>query len=102
MVGDMTVEKVCEEAAIKTIERFQQLDVLIPNAGILVLGPLETHPIEEYDRVMNINCRSIIVLTKACVPHLIKSKGNIVNVSSICGLRAVKYCAMQLVTRANF
>lgn len=89
MVGDLTVEKDCEDAVSKTIERFKRLDVLIPNAGILVIGFLETHSLEDYDRVMDINCRSIIALMKLCIPHLIESKGNIVSVSSICGLRAV-------------
>ncbi len=86
----MTVEKDCEGAVCKTIERFKRLDVLIPNAGILVIGPLEKQSIEEYDRVMNINVRSIIVLIKFASPYLIESKGNVVNVSSICGLRAVR------------
>ena len=97
LVGDMTVDKDCEDAVCKTIERFKRLDVLIPNAGILVIGPLEKQPIEEYDRVMNINLRSIIVLIKMSTPYLIESKGNIVNVSSICGLRAVRNCP-QIIT----
>lgn len=90
LVGDLTVEKDCEEAVQNTIERFKRLDVLIPNAGILKIGYLETHSLAEYDQVMDINCRSVIVLTKLCIPHLTESKGNIVNVSSICGLRAVR------------
>ncbi|XP_046460593.1 3-oxoacyl-[acyl-carrier-protein] reductase FabG-like [Daphnia pulex] len=88
LVGDLTVETDCEEAVQNTIERFKRLDVLIPNAGILKIGYLETHSLAEYDQVMDINCRSVIVLTKLCIPHLTESKGNIVNVSSICGLRA--------------
>ena len=43
---------------------------------------------DNYDHVMNTNVRSAIVLTKLAVPHLIKTKGNIVNVSSITGTRA--------------
>ena len=44
---------------------------------------------DQYDELMNINCRSIVLLMKLCTPHLIESKGNIVNVSSVTGLRAV-------------
>jgi len=44
--------------------------------------------LEQYDRVMNTNVRSLYQLTMLATPELIKSKGNIVNVSSVCGLRA--------------
>jgi len=39
--------------------------------------------IEVYDKMMNTNMRSLIVLTKLAIPHLKKTKGNIVNTSSI-------------------
>ena len=48
-------------------------------------GCIETMKMEDYDYTMNVNVRSIIVLTKFCVPHLIKEKGSIVNVSSVTG-----------------
>lgn len=89
IAGDMAVEKDCEEAVNRTIEKFKKLDVLVPSAGILVTGPLETISLEEYDRQMNINCRSVVLLMKLCVPHLVETKGNVVNVSSVTGLRAV-------------
>lgn len=38
---------------------------------------------------MNVNVRSVFMLTKLAVPHLLKTKGNIVNVSSVAGLRSV-------------
>lgn len=87
----MTEGQVCTDATRNTIERFKRLDVLVANAGILSIGTIETHSLEDYDRVMDINLRSVINLTKLCVPYLIETKGNIVNVSSICGLRAVSF-----------
>lgn len=48
----MTVEADCENAVKKTIEHFKRLDVLIPNAGVLARGPLETMSMEEYDRTL--------------------------------------------------
>lgn len=54
-------------------------------------GSIETITMSQYDEMMNINCRSILLLMKLCTPHLIESKGNIVNVSSVTGLRAVSY-----------
>lgn len=85
----MAAEKDCEDAVSKTIEKFKKLDVLVPSAGILITGPLETISLEEYDKQMNINCRSVVLLMKLCTPHLIETKGNVVNVSSVTGLRAV-------------
>ena len=61
------------------------LDVLVNSAGILVPGPTETLPVEDFDRCMNINTRAAFVLTQAALPHLLKAKGNIVHVSSVTG-----------------
>lgn len=80
----------------KTIEHFGQLDVLINNAGRGAAGTIETTTLEQYDEMMNLNVRSVYELTMLAAPHLIKTKGNIVNVSSVAGLRAfpnfLAYC----------
>lgn len=65
-----------------------KLDVLVNNAGILESGTIETTSIEQYDRVMNVNLRSIYHLTTKLVSFLIQSKGCIVNVSSVNGIRS--------------
>lgn len=46
-------------------------------------------PIEKFDEIMATNVRSVIFLTKLCIPHIVKTKGTIVNVSSIAGIRPV-------------
>ena len=61
------------------------LDVLVHSAGIVVNGSTIDLPVSEYDRCMNINARSAFILTKECLPHLLKTKGNIVHVSSVTG-----------------
>ena len=58
------------------------------SAGILVNGSTETLSEEDFDKCMNINCKSAFVLTQACLPYLLETKGNIVHVSSVTGLRA--------------
>lgn len=63
------------------------LDILVNAAGILEAGTLEASPLEHFDRTMDINVRSIYDLTRIALPHLEKSKGNVVNVSSVAGLR---------------
>ena len=59
------------------------------NAGILELGSIEDTSLDQYDRVMGVNVRSMYHLTMLAVPHLILTRGNIVNVSSLIGLRSV-------------
>ena len=96
VTGELTNE--CDTKAIldSAIKHFGKLDVLVNNAGIIESGTIETTSLEQYDRVMNINVRSIYHLTMLATPFLIASKGNIVNVSSVNGVRAfagvLSYC----------
>lgn len=80
----------------ETIKHFGRIDILINSAGILRSGTIETTKIDEFDDVLNVNLRSIFKLTQRTVPHLVETKGNIVNVSSITGNRsfpnALAYC----------
>ncbi|XP_035660638.1 3-oxoacyl-[acyl-carrier-protein] reductase FabG-like isoform X3 [Branchiostoma floridae] len=70
------------------------------NAGIGYLADLETTVMAEYDKVMNVNLRSVVALTQLCVPHLTRTQGAIVNVSSICGLRSTTYCLVYSMSKA--
>ena len=62
----------------------------VNNAGILEFGSIEQTSLEQYDRVMGMNVRSMYHLTMLAVPHLVLSQGNIVNVSSVNGIRSVR------------
>lgn len=96
LTAELTNEKENQSIIDKTIEHFGKLDVLVNNAGILESGSIENTNLDQYDRLMNVNVRSIYQLTMQAVPHLIKTKGNIVNVSSVNGIRAfpgvLAYC----------
>ena len=72
----------------KAISELGQIDILVNNAGVLELGSIENTALDQYDRVMNVNLRAVYHLTMLAVPHLVKTKGNIVNVSSVNGLRS--------------
>jgi NAD(P)-dependent dehydrogenase (short-subunit alcohol dehydrogenase family) len=52
------------------------------------MGSIETTTLDDWDKLMQINLRSVFQITQMCVPHLAETKGNIVNVSSIAGIRS--------------
>jgi NAD(P)-dependent dehydrogenase (short-subunit alcohol dehydrogenase family) len=91
-----------ERAVTETIDDHGKIDCLVNAAGIIRTGDIEDTTIDDWDRVMNINLRSLFLLTQRCVPHLIKTKGNIVNVSSVAGTRAfpgvLAYCVSKAAT----
>lgn len=87
VVADLTVEEDLRRLVQDTIDKFNRLDVLVNNAAVIVYHTMMDTTMEEFDYIMNTNLRSAFYLTKLCLPYLIKTKGCIVNVSSISGLR---------------
>ncbi|XP_014227486.1 uncharacterized protein LOC106652848 [Trichogramma pretiosum] len=96
VTGEMTNEGDVKKILDMTLQKYGKLDVLVNNAGTLENGSIENTSLEQYDRVFNINVRSIYHMTMLAVPHIIATKGNIVNVSSVTGTRAfpgvLSYC----------
>jgi len=94
--GDITDDEFRIRLIEKVIDRFGRLDVLVNGAGIIASGTIENTSLEDFDLMMDINVRSVFHLTQLAVPHLIKTSGNIVNISSVTGLRAfpgvLSYC----------
>lgn len=88
IIADVCIEKDAEQIILDTIAKFEKLDVLINSAGVIGSGTIETTTLDQFDYIMNVNCRSLFRLTKLAVPHLKKTKGNIVNLSSVCGIRS--------------
>ncbi|XP_055302818.1 uncharacterized oxidoreductase TM_0325-like [Sitodiplosis mosellana] len=87
IVADVT--KDAQRIVDETIKHFGKLDVLLNNAGVVIQDNVAEINLSEFDRIFDTNVRSVITLTKLCIPHLEKAKGNIVNVSSIAGLKAI-------------
>ncbi|CAL7943544.1 unnamed protein product [Xylocopa violacea] len=96
ITGELTNEADAQNIVQSTIKHYGKLDILVNNAGILESGSIENTSLEQYDRIFNINVRSVYNLTMLAVPYIVKNKGNIVNVSSVCGLRSfpgvLAYC----------
>lgn len=88
IVADVTVEADRQKIVDETLKKFKKIDVLVNNAGFGAFGSVLTSTMEQFDSVMNTNVRSVFRLTQLVAPHLIKTKGNIVNISSVAGLRS--------------
>ncbi len=89
VVTDVTRKEDCFALIERTVERFGRIDVLINNAGISMRALLENSDVEVIERVMQVNFNGTLYCTKAALEEVIKSKGSIVNVSSIAGFRGL-------------
>jgi len=104
-VGDLREESIARELIKHTIDKFKKLNVLVNSAGVLTNGNVEDANIADYDRIFDINVRSVVQLTKFAIPHLKDSKGTIVNVSSIagpCAFPGVSYYCMSKAALDSF
>ena len=72
----------------EALRLFGQIDVLINNAGISMRALFEEFDLEAFKKVMDINFYGAVFATKYALPHIIKSKGSIVGISSINGKRS--------------
>lgn len=90
MVVDVTDEAVAKDAVASVVERWKQVDVLQNNVGITgPIGNAINVDLAAWDRAMAINVKSIVIMSRQCLPHMIRGKhGSIVNVASVAGLFA--------------
>jgi NAD(P)-dependent dehydrogenase (short-subunit alcohol dehydrogenase family) len=101
IAADLADEKQSESCIKRATEAMGGLDVLINAAGILKSGRIEDTSLELWDEMMNINLRSVFHLMKLAVPHLERSRGNIVNVSSVTGPRSFPGVLVYCVSKAG-
>ena len=94
--ADVTSEREARRAVGEALEKFGALDVLVNAAGVLMNGTIESTSLEDWDMMLDVNLRAVFHLMQLAIPHLAKGRGNIVNVSSVTGLRAfpgvLAYC----------
>jgi NAD(P)-dependent dehydrogenase (short-subunit alcohol dehydrogenase family) len=94
--ADLSKDKETEFAVSQSLEHFGGIDVLVNAAGHISSGTIETTSLAAWDAMLNINLRAVFILMQKALPTIIQRSGNIVNVSSVTGLRAfpgvLAYC----------
>jgi NAD(P)-dependent dehydrogenase (short-subunit alcohol dehydrogenase family) len=107
--SDLARENEAQRVVEEAIQGFGGIDVLVNAAGHLSNGTIENTSLEAWDEMMNVNVRAPFQLMQKALPSLIERRGNIVNVSSVTGLRAfpgvLAYCvskaALDQLTRCS-
>jgi meso-butanediol dehydrogenase / (S,S)-butanediol dehydrogenase / diacetyl reductase len=84
--GDVSDEAYVNRLVADTVARFGKLDVLVNNAATAVFGPFEETTTQDWRKVMATDIDSVFFACREALPHLLKSKGSIVNLSSASGL----------------
>jgi len=98
---DVTDEKSIKACVDAVMDKAGRIDMLINNAGLLLIGPLVELEISELRRQFETNVLGLAALTKAVVPHMIKKKsGKIVNISSISGVFNTPFAGAYCSTKA--
>jgi NAD(P)-dependent dehydrogenase (short-subunit alcohol dehydrogenase family) len=87
---DVTSEEGCRALVEKTVERFGGIDMLVANAGMSMWSRLdEVEDLGLYERLFRLNVLGCVYPTYYALPHLKRSRGRIVGVSSVAGLNGV-------------
>lgn len=94
--ADLSSSAEAARVVSETVKEFGGIDVLVNAAGHISSGTVENTSLEAWDDMMNVNVRAAFQLMQKALPSLLKRRGNIVNVSSVTGLRAfpgvLAYC----------
>jgi NADP-dependent 3-hydroxy acid dehydrogenase YdfG len=93
--ADVTDQEQAVGAVNQTTEALGRLDIVVNNAGVMLLGPVVDAPTEEWDRMIALNLQALLYVSHAALPHLLEAVergprriADLVNVSSVAGRRA--------------
>jgi NAD(P)-dependent dehydrogenase (short-subunit alcohol dehydrogenase family) len=107
--ADLSTDEAPAAIVKQSTDKLGGIDILVNAAGHISSGSIENTALEAWDKMIDINLRSVFRLMQACLPSLIERRGNIVNVSSVTGLRSfpgvLAYCvskaALDQLTRCS-
>jgi 2-keto-3-deoxy-L-fuconate dehydrogenase len=86
-----------EESVAQAATTVSELDVLVNNAGIGLVGSIEETEAEDFERIMRVNVNSVFYVSRSLLHKLLESRGSIINIASVAGQVGIKrrfaYCA---------
>ncbi len=100
-VLDVSDADACRAAVLAAKETCGQLDVLCNIAGISMIDHMTEFSDEQWHRMLGVNLSSVFFLSQAAIPHLLETRGNIVNMASSAGLVGQAYNSMYCATKAG-
>ncbi|MEG4012580.1 MULTISPECIES: SDR family oxidoreductase [unclassified Microcoleus] len=105
LVTDVTDRAQVETLAKETLSTYGRIDVLINNAGLMPLSPLDQIKVEEWDQMIDVNIKGVLYGIAAVLPTMRQQKsGHIINLSSVAGHKvfpgSAVYCATKFAVRA--
>jgi NADP-dependent 3-hydroxy acid dehydrogenase YdfG len=90
--ADVTSEEQARALVEMTVADLGRLDTLVNNAGVMLLGPIVDAPLEEWERMVDLNVKGVLYCAHAALPHLLKAAedsprevADMVNISSVAG-----------------
>lgn len=99
-VADVTDRAQVQRLADTALERYGQIDVLVNNAGLMPLSPLDLLKVDEWDRMIDVNIKGVLYGIAAVLPHMRSRKqGHIINMSSIAGHKVFPASAVYSATK---
>jgi len=92
--GDVTREMDCKNLVDITLRHFGQIDVLVNNAGVSMRGTIEQLIPDVISTVFKVNAIAPVMLTQMALPHIKQTKGSIIFISSLAGLRGLPFISV--------
>jgi NADP-dependent 3-hydroxy acid dehydrogenase YdfG len=104
--ADVTEREQAQRLVAESVERLGRLDIVVNNAGVMLLGPIENAPVEEWERMIDLNIKGLLYVADAALPHLLQAAegeprrvADLVNISSVAGRVARRNSGVYNVTK---
>ena len=92
ITADVTDQQQAEQAVATAVAELGRLDTVVNNAGLMLLGPVVDAPVEEWERMVDLNIKGLLYVAHAALPHLLSAAesnprrvADLVNISSVAG-----------------